>query len=146
MSKVFDATQMKSVFGDHKPNCLIIDEIDGVSGGEKNAIKQLLKVVTAQKKEGTSNGPSKKGKKRKGQKGGAKDSTDSVTSQNSMPREMKRPIICICNDQYAPALRDLRNYALGRFPLLQHTCYLPNAYHHQCSVSISPARIVWRKD
>ena len=116
MAKVFAATQMKPVFGDLKPNCLIIDEIDGISGGEKNAIKHLLKLVAPQKKKSSSKKsegtPTKKNTKI------SKKGDEEDQKKKGGPRELRRPIICICNDQYAPALRDLRNYALGSvFPI-----------------------------
>lgn len=50
MSKVLSATQMQAVFSEKKPNCLILDEIDGLTGGEKGAIKELLKVINAKDK------------------------------------------------------------------------------------------------
>jgi hypothetical protein len=38
---------MQSVLGDKKPNCLIIDEIDGLEGRESNAaIDLLVKLIT----------------------------------------------------------------------------------------------------
>lgn len=67
-----------------KPNLIILDEIDGIDGSRNsldvltNIIKQPLKSVK------------KDGKKASG-------STFPLT----------RPLICICNDQYAPALREL---------------------------------------
>ena len=75
--------QMQTMFGENKPNCIILDEIDGAtSGGESrsavNAIVKMIKNTTAAAKD-------------------AKDG-DRVT----------RPIICICNNLYAPALRPLR--------------------------------------
>ncbi len=47
MSKILKATQMKTVSPDKKPNCLILDEIDGLVAGEKGAIKELLSVINA---------------------------------------------------------------------------------------------------
>ncbi|KAI8644150.1 hypothetical protein BD408DRAFT_413795 [Parasitella parasitica] len=71
-----------------KPNILIIDEIDGASagGGQDSFIKQLVQLATAEI------GNGKTGKK----KG---------------PKPLLRPIICICNDAYAPVLRPLRMVA-----------------------------------
>lgn len=66
---------------------LILDEIDGIAGKEaKSYIETLLNAAYPKK----SNKTDKKGGKKKNQ----------LVLQN--------PIICICNDQYAPALRDLR--------------------------------------
>lgn len=65
--KIMGCTQIQNVFGDKKPNLLIIDEIDGIAGNEaSSAIKMILKTT------------------------------------------LTKPIICICNDQYTPALRSLR--------------------------------------
>ncbi|KAJ8318400.1 hypothetical protein KUTeg_003491 [Tegillarca granosa] len=74
-NKLESATQMKAVLGDDpRPNCLIIDEIDGAPLRTDEPI----------------------GQKKKKQQGGL----------------LLRPIICICNDQYVPALRQLRQCAL----------------------------------
>ncbi|KAJ7390212.1 hypothetical protein OS493_026722 [Desmophyllum pertusum] len=88
------STTMKSVLGyNEKPNCLVIDEIDGAPAP---AINVLLSVI---KQKDSDVAPGKKGKKKK--KAGP----------------LSRPIICICNDQYAPALRQLRQVAfLVTFP------------------------------
>ncbi|XP_062607136.1 chromosome transmission fidelity protein 18 homolog [Saccostrea cucullata] len=84
-TKLEAATQMKSVLeSDPRPNCLIIDEIDGAPSA---AINLLLNFVKRSDDPG-----SKKKKKDEG--------------------ILLRPIICICNDQYVPALRQLRMNAL----------------------------------
>jgi len=84
-AKLRAALEMRSVFGDQRPNLVIVDEIDGLSPGEgKGAADALLRWVD--------DAPQAK-------KGKAK-------------RRLMRPIICICNDQYAPALRKLRAVAL----------------------------------
>jgi len=83
------ATQMRSVLGSNpQPNCLIIDEIDGAPAP---AINYLVSVL--QDNDGTSAAAAAK-KKKKG---------------SSM---IPRPIICICNELYAPSLRPLRSMAL----------------------------------
>jgi chromosome transmission fidelity protein 18 len=70
------ATQMRSVVAtDQRPNCLVIDEIDGAPAP---TIAYLISVLT--EKAG-----GKKGKKK--------------------GMQVLRPIICICNDLYTPALR-----------------------------------------
>lgn len=54
--KLYAAVGMQSVMGDKKPNCLIIDEIDGVEGREANsAIEVLVKLLTAERKNGKKN-------------------------------------------------------------------------------------------
>jgi chromosome transmission fidelity protein 18 len=71
------ATQMKSVVAaDQRPNCLVIDEIDGAPAP---TINYLINVLTEKATAG------KKGKKK--------------------GMQVLRPIICICNDLYTPALR-----------------------------------------
>ncbi|XP_053550964.1 chromosome transmission fidelity protein 18 homolog [Bombina bombina] len=87
------ATQMKSVLGmDERPNCLIIDEIDGAPTISINMLLTLINRKDAKETEAASEtGPTKKKKK----DGGL----------------LLRPIICICNDQYVPSLRQLRQQA-----------------------------------
>lgn len=82
------ATQMRSVIDkDQRPNCLVFDEIDGAPAA---SIEHLIKFVTGKEKP-------KKGLKVK--------------------NTLKRPIICICNDLYVPALRSLRQIAfIVNFP------------------------------
>ena len=76
-----NATQMQSLSGfNPKPNCLILDEIDGAP---QVTVEFLIKFVADQK----SAGASKKFNKKK------------------KTNYLRRPIICICNDVYAPALR-----------------------------------------
>ncbi|GAA6000732.1 hypothetical protein JCM10207_004630 [Rhodosporidiobolus poonsookiae] len=76
--------------GGVRPTCVVVDEVDGVAGGgESSFVKTLVKLVT----EGSSTRkPSKK-------------------SKGKQPRPLLRPIICICNDLYAPVLRPLRPLA-----------------------------------
>ena len=67
------------------PNCIILDEIDGIDG--RGSIELLLSVVNCPLG----------AKRKKKATGGAFPLT--------------RPLICICNDQYAPALKELRKVA-----------------------------------
>eukprot|EP00963_Diacronema_lutheri_P003835 scaffold287_cov337-Pavlova_lutheri.AAC.198 len=96
--RVLDAVQMQSLIGDKRPNCIIVDEIDGALGGEgRGGIDALLKIVTAGESQSNAvEGDAKKDKRarRQGQVG-----------------KLQRPVICICNDLYAPALRPLREIA-----------------------------------
>lgn len=66
---------------DPRPNCLILDEIDGAPAA---SIDLLLKFVQGKLQQ--------KGKK-------AKD----TSGKNS--EYCKRPIVCICNEAYTPSLR-----------------------------------------
>lgn len=81
-AKLEAATQMQSVSAkDRRPNCLIIDEIDG---SPVQTINHLVTLISGKQ--------TKKGSKR--------------------GEVLKRPIICICNDLYVPALRPLKQHCL----------------------------------
>nr|XP_026693827.1 chromosome transmission fidelity protein 18 homolog isoform X1 [Ciona intestinalis] len=90
--KLEQTTQMKSVLGsDQRPNCLIIDEIDGAP---QAAINVLLNAFN-------------KGKLTEKKK----------TNKKKSSGFLLRPIICICNDLYVPALRQLRQQSyILQFP------------------------------
>ncbi len=82
-NKLENATQMRSVNSrDQRPNCLIIDEIDGAPAP---TINHLVGIVT---------GSASKGKKK------------------AKVELLQRPIICICNDLYVPALRPLKQHCM----------------------------------
>ncbi|XP_021750688.1 chromosome transmission fidelity protein 18 homolog isoform X1 [Chenopodium quinoa] len=100
-AKILDAVQMNSVMAHSKPKCLVIDEIDGALGDGKGAVEVILKMVAAEKKSYVGNEASIKEERyeRKSLSRGRK-----VVS-------LSRPIICICNDLYAPSLRSLRHVA-----------------------------------
>ncbi|XP_027606962.2 chromosome transmission fidelity protein 18 homolog [Pipra filicauda] len=95
-TRIEAATQMKSVLGaGEKPNCLIIDEIDGAPAA---SINMLLNII--HRKDVQGEGEAGVGRRRQ-REGGL----------------LLRPIICICNDQYVPALRPLRQQSfLLHFP------------------------------
>lgn len=77
-------TQMQSVLNrDNRPNCIILDEIDGAP---IRSVEFLIRFVNGQITE-----KSKKGNRKK--------------------ILVKRPIICICNDLYGANLRQLRQMA-----------------------------------
>ncbi|KAF9191281.1 hypothetical protein BGZ50_009496 [Haplosporangium sp. Z 11] len=97
--KIESALENRSVLGNDVPNLLIIDEIDGVSssGGEQSFIKLLVDMATV-------DAASKEEKSRADGSGGKK-------FKKYTKRPLMRPIICICNDQYAPVLRPLRAIA-----------------------------------
>ncbi|XP_038675474.1 chromosome transmission fidelity protein 18 homolog [Scyliorhinus canicula] len=91
-TKIESATQMKSVLGSNeKPNCLIIDEIDGAPNAAINMLLNLVNRKDGKESEVTTGA----GKKKRKKEGGI----------------LQRPIICICNDQYVPSLRQLRQQA-----------------------------------
>merc|ERR1712012_235983 len=77
-TRIEAATQMKSVLAsDQRPNCLIIDEIDGAP---VPAINMLLKYI----------------------KGGDGEAETSKKKKKKIPT-LLRPIICICNELNVPA-------------------------------------------
>ncbi|XP_063041497.1 chromosome transmission fidelity protein 18 homolog isoform X2 [Engraulis encrasicolus] len=100
--RIDTATQMKSVLGaNEKPNCLIIDEIDGAPSAAINVLLAILNRKES-RDEGEGAGPNSLKKKKKKE------------------NVLLRPIICICNDLYVPALRPLRQQAfLLAFPQTQ---------------------------
>jgi len=72
-----------------KPNCIILDEVDGADA--KSSIAALVNIVRAEIPTPTKSG----GKKGKGSKS----------------TYLRRPIILICNHKHAPALRPILPYA-----------------------------------
>ncbi|KAI9343040.1 hypothetical protein DFJ73DRAFT_523020 [Zopfochytrium polystomum] len=90
--KILSAVETQTSIAKKKPNLVIVDEIDGASqaGGENNLIKLLVDLATAEWSPKSAN----LSKKQRGTK-----------------RTLLRPIICICNDIYAPVLRPLRMVA-----------------------------------
>ncbi|KYR00459.1 AAA ATPase domain-containing protein [Tieghemostelium lacteum] len=122
-TKLLSTIEMQSVIKDSKPKCLIIDEIDGISGRDNGPIELLLKILNSsainnKQQQPKTDGKSLKSKDSDDEGGEDEDETDStnkgskkkVTLLNST--KLQRPIICICNDQYAPSLRKLRKKAL----------------------------------
>lgn len=108
LRKVDAAIGSDSLLCGRRPNLLLIDEIDGALGtggaqADKSLITHLLKLVAA-----SGDGP-------------PADSTDAADGDGEGRRtrrrpqrrgpQLRRPIICICNDLYVPALRPLRQVA-----------------------------------
>jgi chromosome transmission fidelity protein 18 len=107
-SKVLSAIEMQPVFGDRKPNLVIIDEIDGVSsaaGGSSDHVcsssnmcqhsstkangQSFIKILVslAAEENSANNGSSSNWEASKARK-----------SKLNKSRTLMRPIICICND------------------------------------------------
>merc|ERR1719491_1568015 len=87
------AATTRPMFGDTRPPLIIMDEIDGAlnsNGDSKSAVDVILKLV----KEAKEFHEKKEKKKDKNKK-----------SNNKI---VNRPIICICNNEYAKSLRPLR--------------------------------------
>nr|XP_058894449.1 chromosome transmission fidelity protein 18 homolog isoform X1 [Kogia breviceps] len=96
-TRIEAATQMESVLGTGgRPNCLVIDEIDGAPTA---AINVLLSVLDRQ-------GP------QEAEPGGPAVPTVRGRRRRAEGAILMRPIICICNDQFAPSLRQLKQQAL----------------------------------
>ncbi|NXB11718.1 CTF18 protein, partial [Cnemophilus loriae] len=75
-ARIEAATQMRSVLGSHeRPNCLIIDEIDGAPAASVNVLLGIIQRKDAEGEAGA-------GRRRRREEG-----------------LLLRPIICICNDQ-----------------------------------------------
>ncbi|KAH1229062.1 Chromosome transmission fidelity protein 18 [Glycine max] len=99
-AKILDVVQMNSVLSDSRPKCLVVDEIDGALGDGKGAVEVLLKMISSERKPDAGKQSLGKGQQeRKSSKKGSKTAS------------LSRPVICICNDLYAPALRPLRQVA-----------------------------------
>ncbi|KAI8906203.1 hypothetical protein DFJ77DRAFT_477944 [Powellomyces hirtus] len=95
-TRLVGALETQSVLGAKRPHLVVIDEIDGASStgqGDQNFIKLLIDFITGDAKASV----------RKGAEGAARKQTKR--------RPLLRPIICICNDPYAPVLRPLRHLA-----------------------------------
>ncbi|XP_057630965.1 chromosome transmission fidelity protein 18 homolog [Chionomys nivalis] len=94
-TRIEAATQMESVLGaGGRPNCLVIDEIDGAPTAAINVLLSILNRKGPQEAE--QGGPAvPAGGRRRRAEGGL----------------LTRPIICICNDQFVPSLRQLKQQA-----------------------------------
>ena len=127
---------MRASFTDGRPNCIIMDEIDGCQGAEGQGATDILLKYCRDSAAAESNRD-----KRKGRSGGFSGGGDPAVDENDAedpataalradgrikvikdrgakkrkkkeePKMLQRPIICICNDLYAPALRSLRQVA-----------------------------------
>uniref|UniRef100_A0A8C0JA05 Chromosome transmission fidelity factor 18 n=1 Tax=Chelonoidis abingdonii TaxID=106734 RepID=A0A8C0JA05_CHEAB len=99
-TRIEAATQMKSVLGaSEKPNCLIVDEIDGAPTASINVLLSIINRKDMETEPAAN--PGGAGGRKRRREGGI----------------LLRPIICICNDQYVPSLRQLRQQAfLLNFP------------------------------
>jgi len=92
----------KKGIGSSKPVCVVVDEIDGVSGGggETGFMNALVDLIMQDQQNSATPGAgtiSTTNRKRKGKRG------DTF--------RFHRPIIAICNDLYTPSLRALRPLA-----------------------------------
>jgi DNA polymerase III delta prime subunit len=81
VARVMESTTLDVANNGSRPNCLILDEIDGADA--KGAVQALVNMIRAER-------PEKQSKSRK--------------------NYLRRPIIFICNNKYAPSLRPLLPY------------------------------------
>jgi ATPase related to the helicase subunit of the Holliday junction resolvase len=80
----------RTLSNDGKPNCVILDEIDGIDS--KATIDMLVKIIKRSLPSSRSAGASS-------------SSDDGSHSKDGSP-SLTRPLICICNDQFTPSLRE----------------------------------------
>ncbi|XP_006897521.1 PREDICTED: chromosome transmission fidelity protein 18 homolog [Elephantulus edwardii] len=96
-TRIEAATQMESVLGaGGRPNCLIIDEIDGAPTAAINVLLSILDRKGPQDVQPGAQPRPAGGMRRRQAEGGL----------------LMRPIICICNNQFVPSLRQLKQQAL----------------------------------
>ncbi|KAL2918127.1 Chromosome transmission fidelity protein 18 [Polyrhizophydium stewartii] len=103
-NKLLGAIECQPVMGGKLPNLVIIDEIDGASsgGGDQAFVNTLVRLAESKESRST-------------QSEAPELTAGSVSQGDKKPKkkakQLMRPIICICNDQFAPVLRALRSVA-----------------------------------
>ncbi|KAL7081345.1 hypothetical protein ACP275_14G034300 [Erythranthe tilingii] len=121
-AKILDVVQMNSVIADSKPKCLVIDEIDGSLGDGKGAVEIILRLVSAERKSNT------------GKENAAQEAhSGQKSSGKKQKKHLLRPVICICNDLYAPALRPLRQVAKVHIFVQPTVCRVVNRLKYICN-------------
>lgn len=108
---------------ENRPNCLVLDEIDGATKAAINVLIAMLKSASAA--------------------GKSTDEDDSTTAKKKSKKNalLRRPIICICNDIHAPALRALRKIGVSPPPQYSHGRHL-FGYSPACLV-MNHAALFW---
>ncbi|KAJ3375823.1 hypothetical protein GGF31_003028 [Allomyces arbusculus] len=111
LTNALDAKSLTKGTVSSQPKMVVIDEIDGAAAqSDASFIKTLVQMVEAANRYGAKSNSSSAeidgaaGKSKRG--GGGK----SAAGMN-LGALLRRPIICICNDLYAPVLRPLRQVA-----------------------------------
>eukprot|EP00727_Mastigamoeba_balamuthi_P010826 m51a1_g6366 hypothetical protein (813) ;mRNA; f:116492-119425 len=115
---VMDAVGFRNVMSD-APNLLVIDEVDGIAGSEgKGAVDLLVRLISFRKQARRRNDNGDEAAGDDGGEPGGEAESSAGARKGRKPRrakdglsELRRPIICTCNDLYAPALRQLRAHA-----------------------------------
>eukprot|EP00667_Euglena_gracilis_P002612 EG_transcript_2615 len=128
---LMSATAQQTTIGslknkERRPICLILDEIDGVCAtkDQQSAISLLVsmaKVAVKERKAGAGGGPATtpgEGEDEDAPDGEGPAAAATATAPRKGSRQPKkglpplmRPVICICNNPYAPALRELKSVA-----------------------------------
>lgn len=91
---IVSAMTANTVTGDKRPNCIILDEADGIDNTATiDMIVNMSKAPLRGDAKTALNSVAKKGKK-------------GTSPTNTVP--LTRPIICICNDHFAPVLKSLK--------------------------------------
>jgi chromosome transmission fidelity protein 18 len=93
-TKIQNSMNNHRVIGSGKPVCIVADEIEGAA--ESGFIRVLLNMIESDSKALSQRQQHQQQKKKK---------------KKNSPKLMQRPIIAICNDLYAPSLRELRSHA-----------------------------------
>lgn len=122
--RLLNAQQMTSLASRGKPTLVVVDECDGMeSAAVAEVVKMIKNTPSIVPNTNTAHATGKRGAKRsrdgdatnaeeddeEGGEGGAKKAS-SKRKQKTIAK-LTRPVICICNDVYAPALRELRQLA-----------------------------------
>ncbi|KAI3637276.1 hypothetical protein MIR68_004694 [Amoeboaphelidium protococcarum] len=117
--KIMNALQSKLSINSSKPNLLILDEIDGaLGGGDKSLLSFLIKLCKEDHNSTRMVQTSAKLSKFHQDVNGVSADQEGqliVKRNGNMSGEKKyqkllRPIICICNDAYAPALKSFKSF------------------------------------
>ena len=105
------AMNSNTITGDRRPNCIILDEIDGIDN--RASIDTLVNIIKAPLRS------SKKKHEKAAAAGDDGEEEEENEKEKSKGRSsgvgssiagLSRPMICICNDQYTPVLRELRRH------------------------------------
>jgi chromosome transmission fidelity protein 18 len=117
--RVLDAVQMQPLTGDRRPNCVVLDEIDGALAGAegRGALDAIVALARAEAGGGGGGAAGAAAEKRDGggedgaAAGGRGGGGGRGGKGRRAPPTLSRPVLCICNDVSAPALRALRESA-----------------------------------
>jgi len=104
--RLLDAVQMQPLTAGGRPNCVVLDEIDGALAGTDgrgalDAVVQLARIDSHKHGDEAGEAGVDAPAKRKGKRGAGGGAAGAL----------QRPVLCICNDLMAPALRSLREVA-----------------------------------